>query len=577
MNQLELLGHSLVGGKTEIRLIKEGVVTSRFYEPMNVPDEKTLVDVGNNIYIGINPRKITSGKAEDISHLTCIVFDIDPVRAKGDIVSESRMLEACEIGEQLAKDFTESYVGSEAHVYSSGSGCHVYIPIKPIEIKDYKAFTESYRLWYKGIVDAYSTPEFKLDMIHDLPRVIRREGSVNQKNGRVCGHRISYGISNPGVRFDASDLFGVGHGSESSPTRKETVCSAGPLTSSLDSRFTNVVKYEPTLQACINKTATYPSRSESDYAFIGKLVEAGFDKDEVKILARKNPLGRGVEIKDSDVERIVEKFVNNGIKVKATTTYVDKYLASLKTRKLGMATGFENLDRMTGGQRPGEITIIAGRPSDGKSTLTTQIAYNMAINGKKVLIFPTELSAAVVYDKIMSLLTGVEPIKFRDGSFLPNDIKEIEASKSDLEALPLYIVEDFSLTAKELEKRVNQIKPDVVILDYIQAMAYPEGGSPKEISANIASIAKCAGESGIPFVVASQLSRPSEVSALSMNHLKGSGALEEKASNIIALVTLDKIMSPRPVDAHILKARYGETGKVEMSFDAAKCRFAEGR
>lgn len=572
--QCKLLGHHLVSGVTEFRLIRsfDGAVRQKFVKNPLSPDVSEQTHAANlggyDLYVGINPRDVGGGSATDVSYITCVVFDIDPIRKKGDVATNEQLTEAIEHGKFLAESFSQEFQCTTV-VAQSGSGCHIYVPIKPM--KATKENLEPLKVWYKKIVDDFSTETLKLDMIYDTPRVIRVWGSTNTKNGRVCGYLVEYGGEDEVHRLDLEKILGT----IAVPSASKVSVTVG--STHLDGRFNSVAASEPVLMSCMQKTATYPSRSEADYAFIGKLVEAGFNKDEIKLLAKKNPLGRGVEIKEADVERIVEKFVNNGIKVKATTTYVDKYLSSLKSRKRGMPTGFDKFDMMTGGQRPGEITIIAGRPSDGKSTLTTQIAYNMATEGRRVLIFPTELSASVVYDKMMALITGIDLTKFRDGSFTSAEIKEIETAQPELEKLPLFVCEDFSLNTKEIEKRVKQIQPEVVILDYIQAMAYPEGGSPKEISASIGCCAELAGTYKIPFIVASQLSRPSEVSNISMNHLKGSGALEEKASIIGALVTLDKLTVPRPVDLHVLKSRYGETGKVELSFDPARCMFSEGR
>jgi replicative DNA helicase len=165
--------------------------------------------------------------------------------------------------------------------------------------------------------------------------------------------------------------------------------------------------------------------------------------------------------------------------------------------------------------------------------------------------------------------------KFNDGSFTADEIKEIERFSAEFSKMPFMVCEDFALTLQTISKKCQEIAPDVLIVDYIQAMKYEDGGSHPEITNVMRGLHEIATKYNIPVIVASQLVRVSEGQEVNMSHLKGSGSIEELSDVIIALWPVDRNTNPMPVDMYILKSKYGETGRVTLMFDKKMSKFYE--
>lgn len=566
IEQLVVLGH-LDKLYTEVRYrFASGSYKMKqiFFNDVN---KKPLVFIDHNdYYVGINQRDKESGLSKDVPELKTLVIDIDPVRPKNEASTNSQHTQAIKLAEKIASDFSSKYPECYVHVVDSGSGAHVYIPIKPIKISNYKNLTVSLKRWSDGVKKFYERSDQKIDSIFDLSRVIRIWGTHNNKSNRTCRLLSSSGTKRAKIEFDQTD----------NSVYVVPAIPGGSTSPGLEHRFKVISQVNPVLAGHMNRALSFESRSESDYSFIGALLKSGFTVQEIKVLVVKNPSGRQEDIKKGDVERVTNKFISNGLKVQSTRVYADKYFGSLLNRQRGIPIDIRSIDDATGGLRS-DCTIISARPGNGKTSLMCQIARNLAKRGKQVLFFPTELSTQPIYDKIMAQISEVDLCKFRDGTFTTEDRDALQKSKVEFAGLPLVVVEDFSLTLFKIIKRVNEIKPDILMLDYIQAMSFKEGGSPRELASVMQGFTDIAGTHDIPVIIASQLSRPSDVSTLSMAHLKGSGALEEKARTIYALVTLDWNVSPRPVDLHILKNSYGETGKFPLMFNQRIGKFTGGR
>ncbi len=522
------------------------------------PPITTTQAPGNSLYVGINKRASTSGKANDIEWLTCLVVDIDPVRPKGEGSTEAQFMEAAGVAEAVS-----DYLGPNAVTAQSGSGFHVYLPLVPQKVTDRVALTKSLKKWSDNIKKKFETSTQRIDSIFDLSRIIRVWGTHNTKSDRACGAVSTWSGERENIIFDQTP---------------ELAISVKSAETGSEERFTRLSKTNRLIAACMTETPGTPafaSRSESDYAFIGELVKAGFNIEDIKIYAKRNLLGRMEELTDADVDRVVGKHVNNGIRTKSPTLFAAKYFAGLSSRTSGVSFGLASIDKATGGLRKGEVAVIAARPGGGKTSFTCQLAYSLAKSGKVVLMFPTELSIGPIWDKVMAQITGIDLQKFRDGSFTTAEMKLLHDHKEDFAKYPLIVEENFGLTVEAFRKKVDDVSPDVVIVDYIQSMSYKEGGTPHELSLSMQAFVDVAGNRNIPIVVTSQLSRPVNGTELSMAHLKGSGSLEEKSRFVGGLVALDASVNPRPVNFHILKSSYGETGVIPLWFHTNKCKFEE--
>lgn len=549
--QLKVLGHDLVPGYTEFRAFPSG---TRVFTDLGMAPQFILSD---NAYVGINRRSNNkSGLAKDVDYLTCLVVDIEPDLPKGTPSTEEQLNEAYEVAEKV-----QGHLGNNAVLVVSGSGFHVYLPIEPIKVTDHKALTKSLKAWSDNIQAKFATKTVRIDSIFDLSRIIRVWYTHNHKSNRKCEPLSVWSQQREKLVFDQ--------------TPETTIKVSFTTETSSETRFARLMKTNRLISECCNAGTTFASRSESDYAFIGELVKAGFNPTDIKVFAKRNPLGRMEELKDADIDRVVGKHVNNGIRTKSPTLFAAKYFDSLSNRTSGTSFGLAAIDKATGGLRAGEVAVIAARPGGGKTSFVCQMAYNMAKEGKVVLLFPTELSIGPVWDKIMAQLSGIPLHKFRDGSFTTAEMATLHSFKEDFAKYPLIVEENFGLTVEAFKKKVDDVSPDVVIVDYIQSMSYKEGGTPHELSLSMQAFVDVAGNRRIPVVATSQLSRPVSGTELSMAHLKGSGSLEEKSRFVGGLVAVDSGVNPRPVNFHILKSSYGETGVIPLWFHTDKCKFEE--
>ncbi|MBN3859637.1 replicative DNA helicase [Neisseriaceae bacterium PsAf] len=210
----------------------------------------------------------------------------------------------------------------------------------------------------------------------------------------------------------------------------------------------------------------------------------------------------------------------------------------------GVETGFYDLDKKTSGLQAGDLIIIAGRPSMGKTSFAMNIAEYVAVELKKpVAIFSMEMPAHQLATRMISSLGGIELSKLKTGQFEEQDWDKFSHIFPRLNSAPLFIDESGGLSALEIKAKIRRLKraqPDLslVVIDYIQLMS----GSGKsdnrtaelgEISRSLKTLAK---EINAPIIVLSQLSRGVESRTNKrpmMSDLRDSGAIEQDADLII--------------------------------------------
>lgn len=558
--QIEVLSH-LGRGYTELRIPK--LKTQKFFEDQKFYYSDAQNYIEGDCYVGINPRKTQSGKAEDVSFLTTIVLDFDPIRPKDVASTDDEHNEALALARQAHVDNTGSVL------VDSGSGAHLYIPVNPIEITEAKRATLALQQFTKEVVARYPSKTIKIDSIFDLSRIIRIWGSFNEKSKRLC-HPISGLDTYTRIVFDLDKYYRSGLASSTPFTNSPKMDS--PITN----RFEKLLSVNDNLKNMFNGLGKYSSRSEADFALTSYLISAKFSDQEILDIRKRSPLSKSEDRTDGwilgDIQRIRQKSV---VKSKGISTIDDSYFKELDARKPGIMTGFTKLDNMMAGLKGGRLTVISARPSCGKTTLVTQIAKNLAKNKNRVLMFPTECGASVVYDKIISSEASINLGKFQFGNFTKDEQKRIGDISSDIKKLPIFVVENFALKVEDIEKSIKELVPDVVIIDYFNNIVFPNSGKPEDQAVIVSQIKKIALDYNVPIILASQLNRGSEGNALSLTQIKGTGKLEEQADDVMFLSTLDFTTIPRPVNLNIMKSRFGETGLIKMDFFAPTCTFKE--
>ena len=545
--QYEVLGHK-DGDFTEIRIIREG--KSYYCRSKEEFVNEATKHLESDSYVGINPRSYANGTGDSVLSVSCLVVDIDPIRPKGEGSTPEQHEAALDLGKRISDDLKGVQV-------SSGSGCHVYLPINSILIRNRVPLADSLRKWNKAIKEQYETKDLKIDSIFDFPRVIRLWGSFNTKSQRVCG---PIGEVDSTFRHDYSF------------SQEEEVKPEFKYSGEGSERFTRLVKTNKRLSEILQGNIKYPSRSESDFEFIAILAKAHFTFEEIKNLVLLNPTGRREECEDRDIRNICKKIEmpTNAFSMGNSAT---RYYDSLKKRTMGISTGIRGLDEMVSGFKKQKLYIFAARPTEGKTSLITQVLTHVAEQGHTCLFFPTEVGAEPIIDKIVSSKTELNLKKFQNGSFLEDDYVKIEGVRTAVSKLPLIIIEDFGLDVSKIEEGIKQYAPAVVAIDFFQALRWSDKESVAEKSDAVRKLKELAGDFNIPIIVASQLNRSDGKADL--RQLKGTGTLEELGDVIAFLFTESKLNYPRHVILDIQKSKYSAVGQIQMNFFSSTCKFVE--
>jgi replicative DNA helicase len=253
----------------------------------------------------------------------------------------------------------------------------------------------------------------------------------------------------------------------------------------------------------------------------------------------------------------------------------------------GVSTGYNDLDRMTAGLQPGDLVIVAGRPSMGKTTLALNIAEAAAISRNvPVAVFSMEMSREQLAFRMISSLGRVDQSHLRTGMFGDEDWARINSAIAQMRNAPIYIDDSGSLTPTEVRARARRLKRErglgLIVIDYLQLMQVPgtKENRATEISEISRSIKALAKELQVPVIALSQLNRGVEQRTDKkpvMSDLRESGALEQDA-DVIMLIYREEVYEPDTprkgiADIIIAKQRNGPTGEVHLTFLGKYTRF----
>ena len=268
---------------------------------------------------------------------------------------------------------------------------------------------------------------------------------------------------------------------------------------------------------------------------------------------------------------------------------IDEWHTNPNTMR-GLPTGFTDFDRKTGGLRPGDLVIVAGRPSMGKTTLAVNIAEYAAVNPgtrASVAVFSMEMPAEQLLTRMLSSIGGVPLNGIRSGQISDEDWVRVTAATSQLAEAKIFIDESAALTPTELRARARRVKRehglDLIIIDYLQLMQVP--GTKENRATEIAEISRglkaLAKELQVPVIALSQLNRGVEQRTEKkpvMSDLRESGAIEQDADMILLIYreeVYDKNTPKRGIaEIDLAKHRNGEIGTFMLTFQGQYSRFA---
>ncbi len=254
-------------------------------------------------------------------------------------------------------------------------------------------------------------------------------------------------------------------------------------------------------------------------------------------------------------------------------------------------SGYESLDKITGGFKSGEIIILAARPSMGKTAFSLNLLLNAALGQKKsIAFFSLEMSSQSIVDRLLSTETGIPMTNITKGLLSDDDYTTIGESIAKLSEFDIYIDEESS-TLPVIKSKLRKIviekgKVDLVIIDYMQlintaGMKYA-GNRVQEVSEISRTLKEMAKELKCPIIALSQLSRENEKRPDKkpiLSDLRDSGSIEQDADLVVFLYR-DEYYDPDTdkkgiTDVLIRKNRNGEVGDAELRFIANRMKFED--
>jgi replicative DNA helicase len=257
----------------------------------------------------------------------------------------------------------------------------------------------------------------------------------------------------------------------------------------------------------------------------------------------------------------------------------------------GLPTGFSDFDKITGGLRPGDLVIVAGRPSMGKTTLAINMAEYAALHSRdkpaSVAVFSMEMPSEQLITRMLSSIGGVPLQNLRSGRISDDDWVRITSATSQLSAAKIFIDETPALTPTELRARSRRVKRehglDLIVVDYLQLMQVP--GTKENRATEIAEISRglkvLAKELTCPVIALSQLNRGVEQRENKkpvMSDLRESGSIEQDADMILLIYreeVYDRNTTKKGIaEIDLVKHRNGEIGTFVLTFQGQFTRFA---
>ncbi len=269
---------------------------------------------------------------------------------------------------------------------------------------------------------------------------------------------------------------------------------------------------------------------------------------------------------------------------------IDDLFAAGANEVTGVPTGFSDLDAMTSGLQPGDLVIIAGRPSMGKTSLALNMAENVALDtGLPVAVFSMEMASTQLTMRLLGSVGRLDQHKMRTGRLADEDWERLANALGKLNEAPIHIDDGASLNSFDIRARARRLSKQcgslgLIVIDYLQLMAPPGGRQSEnratEISEMSRSLKALAKELNVPVVALSQLNRSVESRPDKrpvMSDLRESGAIEQDA-DLILFIYRDEVYNPDTLDKGvaeiiIAKQRNGPIGRVKLTFLGEYTRF----
>jgi replicative DNA helicase len=260
---------------------------------------------------------------------------------------------------------------------------------------------------------------------------------------------------------------------------------------------------------------------------------------------------------------------------------------------VGLPTGFGYLDALTSGLQPGNLVIVAARPSMGKSALALSLLAQCVLrNELPAALFTLEMNTGEVIQRLAGMESGVDSQKLRNGRLDREEWGRVAATVGRLENSPLFVDDAVAATVSEVRSRARRLKlrqPGLalVVVDYLQLMSGSvRRGDPnrvQEVSEISRALKNLAGELAVPVLAVSQLSRAPEGrhdKRPVLSDLRESGSIEQDADLVMFLYREEYYNPEDPevaglAELNLAKQRNGPTGVVKLTFVKKNARFSD--
>ncbi|MBK1679675.1 replicative DNA helicase [Rhodocyclus tenuis] len=331
-------------------------------------------------------------------------------------------------------------------------------------------------------------------------------------------------------------------------------------------------------------------------AILRQLVSAG---DEIAGSAL-NPLGRDPKTLLDEAEAKVFAIAESGFRHQSGFQHINPLLTQVVERIqelhdrdnasdiTGVPTGYHDLDGKTSGLQPGDLLIVAGRPSMGKTSLALNMAEHVAIEvGLPVAVFSMEMGGAQLAMRMLASVGRLDSHRVRTGRLNDDEWSRLSLAIGKMHEAPLYIDETPALNPIDLRARARRLHRQcgslgLIVIDYLQLMSSTSAGENRateisEISRSLKGLAK---ELSVPVIALSQLNRSLEQRPNKrpvMSDLRESGAIEQDA-DVIMFIYRDEVYNQDTPDKGIAeiiiaKQRNGPIGTVNLAFLGEYTRF----
>ena len=330
-----------------------------------------------------------------------------------------------------------------------------------------------------------------------------------------------------------------------------------------------------------------------EHSMLRQLIEVGGDIAASAFETEGRQVEELVDLAEQRVFKIAERGQRSGSGFIALKDIVQPSIDRLDALSnsedgiTGVATGFDDLDKRTAGLQAGDLVVIAGRPSMGKTTLALNIAENAAIGHAVATgIFSMEMPKEQVTLRMIGSIGRVDQSHLRSGRLTEEDWTRINSSVSMMSSAPIFVDDAPGLTPTEVRARSRRLKREhdlgLVIVDYLQLMQV--SGSTENRATEISEISRSlkglARELNVPVVALSQLNRSVEQrndKRPVMSDLRESGAIEQDA-DVIIFIYREEVYDPETIkkgvaDIIIGKQRNGPTGNFPLTFKGEYTKF----